>query len=162
MIKELLNKAGHSRGEERANLIRQIALHPDEALEFALSVLRTAGTARWHLATEIIHAIGYPRNAPAIRVLIAGVGDRNFVAWHEAVDALVEMGPDFVVPYLIQHMLVRKPYVSWGSEVESICEMLWLIEDRTYLLRCGPVITSVLNIADIPPEYLDKELFTRS
>jgi hypothetical protein len=157
MIQELIQEALYARGEKSKDLIRQIVSHPDEALEFALSVLGTAGTARWRLATEIIHAIGYPRNVPGIPVLIAGVGDRNFVAWQEAVDALVEMGPDVVVPYLIRHMLVRKLYVSWGSEVESMCEMLWLIEDRTYLLRCGPVISSILNIGDIPPEYLDKE-----
>ncbi len=157
MIQELIQETLSARGEQRKHLIRQIASYPDEALEFARGVLGTAGTAKWRLATEIIHAIGYPRNAPGIPVLIAGVGDRNFVAWQEAVDALVEMGPDVVVPYLIQHMLLRKPYLSWGSEVESICEMLWLIEDRTYLLRCGPVITSILNIEDIPPEYLDKE-----
>ncbi len=157
MIEELMEQATYARGEQRKDLIRQIISHPEEALTVAMRVRRSDRKIGVGLATEVIHAIGYPRNAPAIPLLVYRVADRNFVAWQEAVDALVEMGPDVVVPYLIQHMLVRKPYLSWGSEVESICEMLWLIEDRTYLLRCGPVITSILNIEDIPPEYLDKE-----
>ncbi len=157
MIQELIQEALSAQREQRKHLVRQIASHPDEALEFALSVLGTAGTARWRLATEIIHAIGYPGNAPAIRVLILGVGDKNFVSWQEAVDALLEMGPDFVVPYLIQYMLTVMQNWSQGDDVESICEMLWLIEDRTYLLRCGPAITLILSREEIPPEHLDKE-----
>ena len=92
MFETELEKAAFSQKDERERMIQHLAHYPD-ALQNAIHVLNHPKKVYWEVATQVIRAIGYPRNAEAIPTLIAHVGDQNSFAWKEPVQALVDMGP---------------------------------------------------------------------
>src|SRR6266567_5880974 len=123
MFETQLEKAAFSHKEERARMIQELANHPDETLDAAIQILNHPKKVYWEVATQVIRAIGYPGNAEAIPILIAHVGDQNSLAWKEAVQVLLDMGPRVVVPHLLQSMWDRDRHTYWGSDVEGICSM---------------------------------------
>jgi hypothetical protein len=76
MFETQLEKAAFSHKEERARMIQGLANHPDETLDAAIQILHHPKKVSWEVATQVIRAIGYPRNAEAIPTLIAHVGDQ--------------------------------------------------------------------------------------
>lgn len=84
--------------QEKEHLIRELVKHPNETLGEAMRVLNSTAKPCWKIAVQVIRAIGYAHNAPAIPLLISHVGDKNSLAWNEAVKTLEDMGSHVVVP----------------------------------------------------------------
>jgi HEAT repeat protein len=131
---------------------------PAETLEAVIDMLKTASKSRWRVAVQVIRAIGYPHNKPAISELIAQIGDLNSPAWREVAQTLMEMGSQVVVPYLIEALLDKGKNLNyWPDEVAGICSLL-TITPREYAVQCGPIINYLLGqetvFADLDPWYL--------
>lgn len=152
MFEALLEKAAFSHKDERERIIQDLASHPDDTLYAAIHVLNRPMKVYWEVATQVIRAIGYSRNAEAIPTLIAHVGNHNSLAWQEAVQTLLEMGPYVVVPHLIQSLWDRDRHEYWGEDVEGICSMLYEV-NQDYAQQCGPIITYILGQDDLPPPH---------
>ncbi len=154
LIYDLLVEAGRRfwalDEQEKEQLIQELVSHPDEALGVVTYILQNALKEWWEAAVRIIRAIGYPRNASAIPVLVAHVGYGNPLTEDEAIQALVEIGPRIVVPSLLQVMWDRgQTNKSWGNDVAGICSMLCKV-DRQFAVQCGPVATYLLSRFELP------------
>ncbi len=156
MLEAQLEQAASSSKQVKERIIHELASQPNDGLEVALQVLNYPKKPLWEVAVQLIRAIGYPKNARAIPTLIAHVGDLNSLAWQEAVEALVEMGSQVVVPYLIQDLWERNRHQYWGADVEGICTMLCQV-DKEYAVQCGPTIAYLLGRTDLP-DNLDGSL----
>src|SRR6266852_4651901 len=102
MFEDQLHQATSSDEPVRERIVHELASHPDETLEAMIHVLNRPMKPYWEIATHVIRAIGYPRNAAAIPTLLAHIGDQNSLARQEAIHTLTDMGPQVVVPHLIQ------------------------------------------------------------
>jgi hypothetical protein len=152
MFETQLEKAAFSHKDERDRIIQDLAKHPDDTLSEAIRVLNHPLKVYWEVATQVIRAIGYSRNAEAIPTLLAHVGDQNSLAWNEAVQTLVDMGPQVVVPHLLLNLWNRDRQEYWGEDVEGICSLLYEV-DQEYAKQCGPLITYILSRDDLPPPH---------
>ena len=155
MIEVQLGKASRSNAIEREQIIRGLATHPDETIDAVIHLLNSPKKELWEIAVQVIRTIDYPRNARSIPILITHVGDQNSPAWQEAVEALIDIGIDVVVPYLIIDLWDKNHHEYWGADVEGICSMLCVV-DREYAIRCGLMITYILSHDMSPPDELDK------
>src|SRR6266446_4759682 len=138
-------------------LIHQLADASDEAVDVLVKALHQPGKARQALAIQALHLIGYPKNELAIPELIYHIGDPNLPGWSEAVETLTEMGPDVVVPHLVQALLEKGPPYhtdvgnnqTWAYDVEGLCTMLSMKTIAgEYALRCCPAVHHLLSQAD--------------
>lgn len=155
-IEAALEAAAYAEADQQNRLLNEIARFPEEALSIAFKILRSMNQRLWRVAVQLIRTVGYPQNAEAILWMIASVEDRNFLAREEAMQTLLDMGPDVVVPYLILEMWDAKRHQYWGADVEGICSMLTFV-DRAYAVACGPTLVYILGRSDLPPdEDLDK------
>ncbi|GHO58276.1 HEAT repeat domain-containing protein [Ktedonobacter robiniae] len=137
-------------------LLYQLADASDGVVDVLVKALRHPGKARQALAIRALHLIGYPKNEPAIPELIYHIGDPNLLGWSEAVETLTDMGPDVIVPHLIQALLEKGPPYhadagknqTWAYDVEGLCTMLSMktIADD-YALRCCPTVHCLLSQA---------------
>jgi len=148
MLEEKLREAALADGQTREQMIRELASHPDDILSLLIHSLQfgpKGGTER--IATEVICAIGYPHNKSAIPVFINRIGDLNAPCRKEAIQALLAMDADVIVPSLIQILLDRGQHVQyWGEAANGICAML--ADDKThrrFVVPCGPVIAYLLS-----------------
>jgi hypothetical protein len=161
MLEQLLDEAlaatGLGNKPKADQLIDQLANASDEAVDVLVKALRQPGKARQALAIRALHLIGSPKNEPAIPELIYHIGDPNLPGWGEAIETLTDMGPDVIVPHLIQALLEKGPPYhtdvgknqTWAYDVEGICTMLSMktIADE-YALRCCPAVHHLLSQAD--------------
>jgi hypothetical protein len=162
MIISKLNEATFSDEESRERIIGELASQPDETLDALLEVLKFPPKGRWPVAFQVIRVIGYPRNALAIPLLIDEISDPNSPSWNEAMQALVEMGPEIVIPYFIQTMLDGTSHRYWIDAIHGICQILNIKSvGREYAVPCGPAISYLLSQDDLSdafekldPEYL--------
>lgn len=155
MIEAQLKEAVQADEQQKVRIIRELTSHPDETLEAIIQILRHPG-ALGKIAIEIVRTIGYPRNESAIPILLGHVKDKNSYIWEEAVQTLADIGPDVVVPYLIQSIWDRTSHVYWDDDVEGMCLMLTTL-DRAYAVACGPTLVYILGRSDLPPDRdLDK------
>lgn len=143
MLETLLGKAMRSDETERRQIIGELASRSDDVLDDVIQILYHPKKSLWTVATQVIRAIGYPHNAKAIPTLVGEVGNSNSPAWEEAVQTLVDMGPNVVTPYLIRAMWDRNSHQYWGDDVEGMCLMLSDV-DLTYAVACGSRICSRL------------------
>ena len=156
MIETLLDEAMRSDEIGRKQIIDELASRPNDVLDGVIHVLGHAKKSLWKVATQVICAIGYPKNARAIPTLIEHVEDKNSTARKEAVQTLTDMGPNVVAPYLVRSMWNRNSHQYWGDDVEAMCLMLTTIE-RAYAVACGPTLVYIPRRSDLPPdEDLDK------
>lgn len=158
MIESQIDQAVSAEETTRQRIIHDLSQRPDETLAAVIGMLKTAPKSRWKVAVQVIRAIGYPYNIPAIPELIAQIGDLNSPAWREAAQTLMDMESPVIVPYLIEALLdMGKTINHWLDEVAGICSLL-TITPREYAVQCGPVITYLLDqetiLADIDPWYL--------
>jgi len=150
MLEAQLDEATSSNESVRKRIIAELAARPEETLGSVLQALQQPIKSRWEVAVQVIRAIGYPRNAPAFLPLIAQVGAKNSPARQEAIDTLVGIGPQVIVPHLVRYLWARDQDQYWGEDVEGICEMLTHV-DRAYAVQCGPTIAHILGRDDLPP-----------
>src|SRR6266700_3973963 len=137
-----------SHDHTREQIIRDLASRPDEMLPALTHRLRSGpkgGTER--MAARVIHVIGYPHNQSAIPALIERVEDLNALVWNEAMQTLLDMPAEAVVPAVIQVLLDRGQHVLyWGEAVNGMCAMMAHAgASRDLALRCGPVIADFLR-----------------
>lgn len=130
----------------RAKVVQELANHPEEVLAALAGRLYLAKKHR-NVASEVLGIIGYPENAATVPMLIGIATDPNSPGMQQATVTLAQVGPDVVIPYLIEILWdCGRTRLDWQDEVNDIC--WWLrraIKDRAYLLRCGPVIASLLS-----------------
>lgn len=139
-------------------LIRQLALiASEEEVDGLVKALRQTNKVPQELIIQALHLIGYPKNEPAIPELIYHIGDPNLLGWSEAVETLTDMGPDVVVPHLIQAFLEKGPPYhadagnnqTWAYDVEGLCTMLSMETiSGEYVLRCCPAVHYLLSQAE--------------
>lgn len=157
MIEARLDQATFSDAEERQRIVQALASKPNETIDEIRKALQTNAKRRWKVAVQVIRIIGYPRNAVAIPELVEQVSDKNSPAWEEAIQTLVEMGTEAVVPFLIQAMWDKgQTNKYWAPAMEDICAMLSYV-DQEFAEMCGPVITYLLGQNDLP-DNLDLSL----
>jgi HEAT repeat protein len=148
VLEEKLREAALANEHIRERIIRDLASHADDILPVLIHRLRSGpkgGTA--FMAAQVIHAIGYPRNQSAIPVLIDRVEDLNNPVWNEAIQTLLDMPAEAVVPAVIQVLLDRGQQVLyWGEAVNGMCAMMARAGvSQDLALRCGPVIAYLLS-----------------
>jgi HEAT repeat protein len=145
MLKDLLETATSTFDEqERKQLIRQMVSFPDEIIPIAHEALHQPPLVRQEVAIEIFRELGYPANALIIPDLIIHLGDPNRLGWDAAVETLEKMGPDVVVPHLIQALLDPKKYEYSYADIEGLCFMLKQV-DPEFARRCCPAINYLLS-----------------
>lgn len=148
MIQDQLEKAADSNVSERMEIIRDLVNQPDIALQGALDVFtrphKRPQKHLWEVAVQVIRAVGYPRNASAIPLLVDLVGNMNAPGWEMAVETLDELGATLVVPYLIVYLWDKGRHQYWGDDVEGICLMLSNV-NREFAAMCGPTIVYILD-----------------
>ncbi len=105
MLVAKLDEASFSDEETKQQIVHDLAAHPDETLESIRGVLTQPQKGRWRGAVQVIRAIGYPRNVPAIPELVDQVSDLNSPARNESIQALTEMERSVVVPHLMKALL---------------------------------------------------------
>lgn len=155
----LATRAGDDTKAEQ--LLRQMAAASAEAVNVALKALWEPDKLRKALAIRVLHVIGYPQNESAIPELLYHIGDPNLPGWQEAVETLIDMGPDVVVPHIIAALLMKGPPYhtvsgkkdqTWAYDVEGICFMLSMSTiPSEYALRCCPTISFLLVQAEAYP-----------
>jgi hypothetical protein len=148
MLEEKLREAALADDHTRERIIRDLASYTDEILPALIHRLRSGpkgGTER--MAARVIHAIGYPRNQSAIPALIERVEDLNAPVWNEAMQTLLDMPAEAVVPAVIQVLLDRGQHVLyWEEAVDGMRAMITSAgANRDLALRCGPVIAHLLS-----------------
>ncbi|HVB23493.1 MAG TPA: hypothetical protein VNG51_16260 [Ktedonobacteraceae bacterium] len=148
MLEEKLREAALADEQTREQIIRELASHPDDILSMLIHYIQfgpKGGTER--MAAEVIFAIGYPRNKSAISVLIDRIGDLNAPSRKEAIQALLAMDADVIVPSPIQTLWDRGQHIPyWGEATNGICAMLADEKiNRTFAVSCGPVIAYLLS-----------------
>jgi hypothetical protein len=157
MIETKLDEATFSDEKTRQRIIQELVSKPNETIDEVRKILQTNAKRWWRVAVQVIRAIGYPRNAVAIPELIEQISDKNSPAWEEAVQTLVEMGAEAVVPSLIQAMVDEgQTNKHWVPAMEDMCAMLSYV-DQEFADLCSPVIIFLLGQHDLP-ESLDLSL----
>lgn len=161
-MKDLLDEATRAihigDQQELERLTLQMAQSSDQNLSFMLQRMQHPNKLEHVIIIKVIRAMGYPRNEAAIPELLYHLGDPNLPGGEDALETLVEMGPNVVVPHLIKALLepgepYHKPYpisyrpnnqsTTWASDVEGLCSLLTRIE-REYARQCCPAINSIL------------------
>ncbi len=148
MLEEKLREAAQADDHTREHIIRDLASRPDEMLPALIHRLRSGpkgGTER--MAARVIHAIGYPRNQSAILALIERVEDLNAPVWNEAIQTLLDMPAEAVIPAVIQVLLDRGQQVlHWDEAIDGMRALITSAgASRDLALRCGPVIAYLLS-----------------
>lgn len=158
-IEALLEQAFHAEPSQRIRILNKLADFPKETLRIAFKILQGTNRQLWQIAIQVIRTIGYPRNTEAALWMIARVEDKNYLAWEEAVQTLLEMGPNVVVPYLILEMLDAGRHQYWGEDLEGICIMLSMnTVEQEYAKQCGPALVSLASRYDLfSPEEFGRE-----
>lgn len=162
----LVDKAFSSAGDYvsdnqiRDRLIQELANHPDESLDAALYILQNPLKEWWEVALQVIHAIGYPNNAPAIPLLIAHASMGNDPAESDAIQALLALGPDIVIPYLIDALYNgghTNTYL-WVS-ASDICGLLRSHQlGQEHVDPCGPMIAYLLSQTPKEQKHIARRL----
>ena len=146
------NEAYRAYDEQKADrIIQEIAVSTTTAVPVMIDALRRPDKIRRQMAIRVLRAIGYPTNEPAIPALLYEI-DPNLPGCIDAVDTLLDMGPDVVVPHIIQVFLGRRSQY-WDIDVEIICCML--TRERTdleYARQCCPAINYLLCQQDLPQD----------
>ncbi len=131
----------------RTRLIRELALQPKEVMMALQQLSYYPPKQHWRVISQVVGAIGYPQNVAAIPLIIAIATDPNAPGQEEATATLCEIGPEIVVPYLIEILWDRgQKRQGWDEEVYEVC--WWLergVKERAYLLGCGPVLAFLLS-----------------
>jgi len=135
--------------------IRQLAAVPEEAMPVLLHAIENADKAHITTAFEVVHAIGYPKNAAAIPYLLYFLADPNFPGGMDVVGALREMDPKVLLPSIIRVFLRQAPFIPYtGNEVSETdweematgcCYYLRDIAERSAAQLCSPAINFFLS-----------------
>ncbi len=158
MIETQLNEAVYADATTRERLIRELAARSDEILPEVIQVIKGGPKRYWKIAAQVIHEIGYPKNAVAIPALLKLVADANAPGRNEAIEAVSAMDLEIIIPYLLQILWDRgRTNPDWVDAMAGICMMLKSME-RSFALGCGPVIVYLLSqeidFEDYDPIYL--------
>lgn len=155
MFESLIDNASVSERTERLQIVRQLASTPNEALQAITRGYHKK--SRWRPMMEVLQAIGYPNNTPAISWLVGHL-DKNSPAWSETLAVLRGIPPDAIAPYLVGALWPPDGRQGeWGYEVESICEAVVAL-GTDYAIPCGPTVAYILSLqvdpANLDPTYL--------
>lgn len=130
---------------KQKKLIQVLSTHPEEVSPLLEYVLMAVKDLR-EIAILVVGAIGYPRNATLIPLIIEQVCDPNNLAIESAIQVLHDLGPDVLVPYFIEALWKsEKKNSSSNISVRQICVAL-LIKDLSAILPgCGPTLAYLLG-----------------
>lgn len=159
MIRELLDQATAERDDDkRKQIILEIMTITEQnvssVVEEAIAALNHPVGTRNLAAIELLQALGYPRNAPALPSLVVYLGDPNRLGWEEAVQILEKMDIQVVADQLIYYFLGKQDRY-WAGDIEGLCLLLSEVQIPLASL-CEPALSYVLSRQDLPEE-LDTE-----
>lgn len=127
------------------SMIQELLAHAEDHMEVALYILQNPLKEWWDVAMQIIRAIGYPRNAPAIPIVILHASDWNSVAQQTAFHVLQDMGPVVVAQYLIPILSGKQQGVGqWLYSVYALCLLLNDL-GTSYSTLCAPAIIYMMR-----------------
>lgn len=114
------------------------------------------------MALQAIRALGYPRNAAILPLVVDHLVDGNWPGWSDAIGILMDVTLSLVTPLLREILLDQgKKRELWYSDVEGICAALSHM-GKEYILPCIPSILFVLSLRvgldDPDPEFLLRAL----
>lgn len=155
MLQDELEKIMQLSGEERRQAITFLASQSDQ-LEGFISLLKHPPRRYWEAALQVLRAMGYPKNAQAVHIVLAFATDSNTPGWEEAMHTLVEMDARDVIPLLVASLLDRTRHQYWADEIEEICQVLNSI-DRAYARACGPALAFLFCSKEEQLKDLDRE-----
>jgi len=150
-VERRLREAVWASKEVQQQLIQELASRPEENLGAVLAIVSNYDKPLLPMAVEIIHNIGYPRNAVAISYLVNLVADQNVPGRLKAIYALEDMDVDAVIPFFLDVLLKRNDEnSSWSYDVDGIVSVL--AAKKEWLLACGPTVAYLLAQHDYKPD----------
>ncbi|MEO6889655.1 MAG: hypothetical protein ABI456_10205 [Ktedonobacteraceae bacterium] len=172
-IEKLLDEADaasatHGGKSEAERLIQLMAQRPDESLPLMLSVLEDhPDKLRQAVAIEVLRLMGYPRNEPALPLVLLVLGDINHPGLPEAIGVFVTMGLEAAVPFLLrtleQGMTLLKQglqggtpswdLIVWAESVDGISVLCDEVE-TAFAVQCSPVVNVLLLYLCFAPDSL--------
>lgn len=163
MIEPLLEQAAQLDKTGRERLIAEAVSWPENTLLTELaSILQQPKKHLWALAIQVVNAIGYPRNASLLPIVVEHLSDGNWPGWSEAVDVLTKIDSPIVATLFVELLMdmgVRRKY--WTSDVEGLC-LAFLQMKRDYVATCVPsliyILTRTAGQEEPDPEILLKAL----
>ncbi len=133
---------------EYEGMIQELLAHAEDHMATALYILQNALKGWWDAAMQIIRTIGYPRNAPAIPIVILHASDWNSLAQQTAFHVLQDLGPVAVAQYLINILSGKLQGVGqWSYGIYELCFLLIAL-GKPYSTLCGPTITYIVGRSD--------------
>ncbi len=130
---------------EYEGMIQELLAHAEDHMATALYILQNALKGWWDAAMQIIRTIGYPRNAPAIPIVILHASDWNSLAQQTAFHVLQDLGPVVVAHYLIP--ILSGKQLGVGQWFYSIYALCLLLNDLgpSYSTLCAPTIIYMMR-----------------
>lgn len=115
--------------QEHRRLLHILANRPDEVLNLLQETLREPDKDYWPTAVEAIEAIGYPRNAPALPLIIVHAADANSPASFNAIQMLKRLPQNVLKSELIAVFWPTQANGyqrdshdgEWVNRVSSVC-----------------------------------------
>ncbi|MHB8595884.1 MAG: hypothetical protein ACYDER_03635 [Ktedonobacteraceae bacterium] len=130
---------------EYEGMLQELFAHAEDHMDVALYILQNPLKEWWDVAMQIIRAIGYPRNAPAIPIVILHASDWNSVAQQTAFHVLQDMGPVVVAQYLIPILSGKQQGVGqWLYSIYALCLLLNDLGTSNSTL-CAPTILYMMR-----------------
>ncbi|HVB21442.1 MAG TPA: hypothetical protein VNG51_05800 [Ktedonobacteraceae bacterium] len=146
MVWDRIDEIGCTMDKELAHrIIAELSRYPDEVLDAMGYLLQQPMKPWWDVAMQIIRAIGYPRNKPAIPIVILHASDWNSVAQQTAFHVLQDMGPVVVAQYLIP--ILSGKQLGVGQWLYSVYALCLLLNDLgpSYSTLCAPTIIYMMR-----------------
>ena len=147
IIKERIITTANANEETQLRLLEKLADQPHESLDALLPFV--SNYSRYthevvELALRTIHAIGYPSNANATRWLVYLAIDPDAPGRTEAIQTLLDMNVDEVIPYFLAVLINDNPdKLKWGMVITNVCQII--MENAVWIQACGPTIANLLS-----------------
>src|SRR5437660_6912149 len=120
MLQGELERISRLSESDRASAIEALA-NRNNLLEELMAVFQRLPKSLWVVAIQTIHAVGYPKNRVAAQVILDLATDSNAPGWENAVQTLVDMDPEVVIPLLVAYLLDRTQHQYWAADIEEVC-----------------------------------------
>lgn len=142
---------GELEPDEREIVLSSVAesliANSDAAIDVLSYILSNPLKEWWEFAVQVVAAIGYPRNAAALPLVIGHACMGNDIAENAAIQTLVALEPQVLAPYLLDALFYNgksDKYLYVG-----IWEIAWFLLDKrvgnAFVRPCGPSVVLYLN-----------------
>ncbi|GCE14438.1 hypothetical protein [Tengunoibacter tsumagoiensis] len=149
MIEKLLTSAVKSHDTtDRERLIQQMIHFPEDVFRLLRKQFVVLDEMRQAILMKVLRQMSLQKKVEALPHLIEIIQKPDHPGWSEAVNILIEVGPNLVVPYFINTLLTYSNHNQENKQeapLRGICCMLRLKKvDSEYARRCAPTINYLL------------------